>query len=171
MIDNSTVLCKSHLFMAGNLTYKCPLLLDIPFLPIEGNRRAWSILLRGTFMYSINIFQAPTMCQGFPGSSVSKEFVCSAEDLGLTPGSGRSPEEGNGNPPQYSCLENPVDRGAWQATVHGVARIRHNLVTNHYPMWQAPHQVLGGCSKQEAVPLCCSVWRWCWCCISIDVKF
>ena len=44
-----------------------------------------------------------------------------AEDPGLNPGLGRSPGEGNGNPLQYSCLENPTDRGAWQATVHGVA--------------------------------------------------
>ena len=159
MIDNSTVLCKSHLFLAGNFAYKCPLLLDIPFLLIEGNRRAWSILLRGTLIYSTNIFQAPTMCQGFPGSSVRKESACSAEDLGLTPGSGRSPEEGNGNPLQYSCLENPVDRRAWRATVHGVTRIRHNLATKHYHMCQAPGQVPAKCNKQEAVPLCCSVWK------------
>ena len=44
-------------------------------------------------------------------------------------GLGRSPGEGNGNPLQYSCLENPIDRGAWQATVHGVARVRHDLAT------------------------------------------
>ena len=43
-------------------------------------------------------------------------------DVGLTPGSGRSPGEGRGNPLQYSCLENPMDRGAWQATVHRVAK-------------------------------------------------
>ena len=55
-----------------------------------------------------------------------KEFTCNAGDSGSIPGSGRSLGEGNGNPPQYSCLENPMDRGAWQATVHGVARVRHN---------------------------------------------
>ena len=49
------------------------------------------------------------------------------------PGSGRSPREGNGNPLQYSCLENPMDRGAWQATVHGVTRIRHDLTTKPPP--------------------------------------
>ena len=48
--------------------------------------------------------------------------ACNAEGLGLIPGSGRSPGEGNGNPLQYSCLENPMYRGAWQATVHGVAK-------------------------------------------------
>ena len=48
--------------------------------------------------------------------------VGGAGDMGSIPGSGRSPEEGNGNPPQYSCLENPIDRGAWWVTVHGVTK-------------------------------------------------
>ena len=59
---------------------------------------------------------------GFPHSSVGKESACSAGDLGLVPGLGRSSGEENGNPLQYSCLENPMDRGAWQATVHGVSQ-------------------------------------------------
>ena len=67
---------------------------------------------------------------GFPGSSVSKESACSAGDPGLIPGSGRSSGEGNGNPLQYSCLENPIDRGAWQAAAHGVIRVGHNLAVN-----------------------------------------
>ena len=50
---------------------------------------------------------------GFPGGSDGKESVYNAGDLGLIPGLGRSPGEGNGNPLQYSCLENPMDRGAW----------------------------------------------------------
>ena len=50
-------------------------------------------------------------------------------DEGSVPGSGRSPGEGNGCQLQYSCLENPTDRGAWQATVHGVARVGHDLAT------------------------------------------
>ena len=61
---------------------------------------------------------------GFPGGSVGKESACSAEDLGLIPGLGRSPGEGHGNLFQYSCLENPMDRGAWQAIVHRVAKNR-----------------------------------------------
>ena len=60
---------------------------------------------------------------GLPGASDSKEFACNAGDLGLTPGSGRSPGEGNDNLLQHSCLENPMDRGAWRATVHGAAKI------------------------------------------------
>ena len=59
---------------------------------------------------------------GYPGDSDSKQSVCNAGDLGSIPGSGRSPGEGNGNPLQYSCLENSMDRGAWQATVHGVPK-------------------------------------------------
>ena len=51
--------------------------------------------------------------QGFPGGSDGKVPVCNAGDLGSIPGLGRSPGEGNGNPLQYSCLENPMDRGAW----------------------------------------------------------
>ena len=58
---------------------------------------------------------------GENGSSDSKETARNAGDLGLIPGLGRSPEQGNGNSLQYFCLENPMDRGAWQATVHGVA--------------------------------------------------
>ena len=57
---------------------------------------------------------------GFPGGSVVKNPPANAGDVGSIPGSGRSPGEGNGNPLQYSCLENPMDRGALQATVHGV---------------------------------------------------
>ena len=53
--------------------------------------------------------------------------ACNAGDLGLIPGSGRSPGEGNGNPLQYSCLENPMDRGAWWAIVHGVTKSRTRL--------------------------------------------
>ena len=56
---------------------------------------------------------------GFHGSSVGKESACNAGDLGLIPGSERSPGAGNGNPLQYSCLETPMDRGGWQATVMG----------------------------------------------------
>ena len=55
-------------------------------------------------------------------SSESKESARNVGDTGLIPESGRSPGEGNGNPLQYSCLENPMDRGAWRATVHGVTK-------------------------------------------------
>ena len=65
--------------------------------------------------------------EGFPGGSDGKESPYNAEDLGLTPESGRSPGEGNGNPLPYSCLKNSMDREAWWATVYGVAKSRTRL--------------------------------------------
>ena len=60
--------------------------------------------------------------KGFLGGSVVKNRPANAEDAGLISGSGRSPEEGNGNPLQYSCLGNLMDRGAWKAAIHGVTK-------------------------------------------------
>ena len=77
---------------------------------------------------------------------VVKNLPASAGDLrdmGLIPGSGRSPGEGNGNPLQYSCLGNPMDRGAWWATVHGVARSRTRL------------KQLSTCARSTAGLQCC----------------
>ena len=64
---------------------------------------------------------------GFPGGSDGKESACNVVDLDLIPRLGRSPGEGNGYPPQYSCLEIPMDRGAWWATVHGVRKSQTQL--------------------------------------------
>ena len=64
---------------------------------------------------------------GFPGGSDSKESACNAGDSGSILGLGRSAGEGNGNPLQYSCLENPMDRGTWQATAQGVAKSHWRL--------------------------------------------
>ena len=82
---------------------------------------------------------------GFPGSSDGKEFACSVGDWGLIPGSGRSPGEGNGNPLQYPCMENPMDGGVWQATVHGVAKSWTRLSDFTYSSnpgyyWQQPRK-------------------------------
>ena len=66
---------------------------------------------------------------GFPCSLVSKESTYNAGAKGSIPGWERTPGEGNGNILQYSCLENPMNREAWWATVHGVARVRHDLAT------------------------------------------
>ena len=71
-------------------------------------------------MVYIYIYKHIYMQWGFPGVSEVKASACNVGDLDLIPGSGRSPGEGNGNPFQYSCLENPMDRGTWWATVHGV---------------------------------------------------
>ena len=68
----------------------------------------------------------------FPGGSGIKNLPAHAGDLGLIPGWGRSPERGNGNPLQCSCLENPMDRGTWWATVYGAAESQTCLST-----WQA----------------------------------
>ena len=62
------------------------------------------------------------LVEDFPGGSDGKASAYNEGDLGSIPGQGRSPGEGNGNPLQYSCLENPMDGGAWQATVHGIAK-------------------------------------------------
>ena len=70
----------------------------------------------------LKIFVNPYSVLGFPGSSGGKESACNAGDPGSIPGLGRSPGGGHGNPLQYSCLENPMDRGAWRAAVHRVAR-------------------------------------------------
>ena len=68
-----------------------------------------------------NIFTSMDLIMGFPGDSVVKNPPANAGDTGLISGLGRSPREGNGNPLQYSFLGNPMDRGAWQAMVHGFA--------------------------------------------------
>ena len=68
--------------------------------------------------HSIQPIYWPSHKEGFPDGSDAKESACDAGDLGSFPGSARSPGEGNGNPFQYSCLKNPMDRGAWWPTVH-----------------------------------------------------
>ena len=68
-----------------------------------------------------------TVVWAFPGGSDSKEHVCSAGDLDSILGMARVPSEGNGNPFQYSCLENSMDRGLWQSAIHGAAKSRTRL--------------------------------------------
>ena len=84
-----------------------------------------------------------TIYMGFPGGSEAKASACNVGDLGSIPGSGRSPGEWNGTPLQYSCLKNPMDRGAWWATVHGVAksRTRLNDFTSLYSYYTVIDQV------------------------------
>ena len=70
------------------------------------------------------------MLKGFPGGSVVKNLPANEEDIedvGSIPGSGRAPVEGKGNPLQYFCLENAMDKGAWQATVHRIANSQKGL--------------------------------------------
>ena len=91
---------------------------------------------------------------GFSGGSDGKESACREGDLGLIPGSGRSPGEGNGNPLQYSCLENSMDRGAWWATVHGSQRLRHDLVTNTFTL----HTIITSKGLEQLIPKCEMIW-------------
>ena len=74
-------------------------------------------------------YEFTCVCIGLHWGLVSKESACDAGNLRPIPESGRSPGGGHGNPLQYSCLENPMDRGAWWDTAHGVARAGHNLAT------------------------------------------
>ena len=72
----------------------------------------------------------------FPGGSGSKESTCNEEHPGLIPESGRSPGEGNGCPLQYSCLENSMDRGVWQAIVHGIIKTQLSDWHFHFSLFQ-----------------------------------
>ena len=77
------------------------------------------------------ILRKVSLIVGFPGDSDGKESACNAGDQGLIPGSGKFPGEGNGNPLQYSCLKNSMDRGARQALVHGVTKSWTRLSDYH----------------------------------------
>ena len=81
---------------------------------------------------SLGFVILPPPYKDFSGISDGKESACNSGDLNLIPGSGRSPGEGNGNPLCYSYLGNPIDRGDWCATVHGVAKSRTQLRDFHF---------------------------------------
>ena len=81
----------------------------------------------------VNILKAFPFWVNYLLFSVGKESACNSGDPGLIPGSGRSPGEGKDNPFQYSCLENPLDRGAWQPIAHWATRAGHNLATKPPP--------------------------------------
>ena len=88
------------------------------------------------FLKYLSIYYFIFVIRGFPGGSVVKNLPANAGDIrdtGSIPALGRSPGEGNGYPLQYSCPGNPMDRGAWQVTVLGVPRVRHNLETKPPP--------------------------------------
>ena len=82
------------------------------------------LTFRGDSQLGVISYLAPdhVFTRGFPGGSVVKNLPANARDAGLIPGSGRSPGGGNGSPLQYSCLENPMDRRAWRASVRGVTK-------------------------------------------------
>ena len=85
------------------------------------------------FLFHTELYTNP----GSPNGSVVKNLSAKARDAGLIPGLGRSPGEGNGNLLQYSCLGNPMDRGAWQATVHGVTTVKKDVVIKPPPPCQS----------------------------------
>ena len=105
------------------------------FLSIYSSRRTYACvhitqLLHHRWRFS----KCLSLRLGFPGGSVVKNSPANAGDTGSIPRLGRSLEGGNGNLHQYFCLENSMDRGAWQAIVHGVERIRHDLATQPLPL-------------------------------------
>ena len=122
------------MYLAGNL---------LSFHPCVWKRNRLDCCLDSSWtnLVSIYVFTIHSLCDcqffhlwvgiwvGFAGGSEVKASACNVGDPGSIPGSGRSPGEGNGNPLQYSCLKNPMIRGAWQATVHGITRVRHDLAT------------------------------------------
>ena len=94
------------------------------FLLIDSVLRYWS-------SFHPNQLLSSQWKTGIPGGSDGKESACNAGDLGSVPGLGRSPGGVHGNPHQYSCLENPMDKGDWPATVIGSQRVRHDWATKH----------------------------------------
>ena len=109
---------EPHLFRAHYAVYK--ILTQFAFL--------WSVC----FTKKWKLDPGQISVGGFPCSSAGKESACNAGDLGLIPGLGRSPEEGNDNPLPYSCMETHMDREAWQATVRTPGQISLKWYYNWY---------------------------------------
>ena len=124
-------------------------------------------LLQGTFLTQGLNSDLPHCRQvlyhgGFPGGSEVKASASNVGDQGSIPGLGRSPGEGNGNPLQYSCLENPMDGGAWLATVHGVAKSRTRLSNFTITLTIPQHNRLFNVPQPQDHALClCSHKGWC----------
>ena len=92
--------------------------------------------------------------RGFPGGSDGKESACNAGKPDSIPGSRRSPGGGHSNPLQFSCLENPMDRGVQQVTMHGITRVRHDLATKPAPPHnEAPLKTLDTEAQQSSSEL------------------
>ena len=139
----------SHSFCSRNWTLNCKeQLLFVPHIGMDSwifilSYRLESIpliillfgfgLLGAPLDWLLSFRHGSVSLWGFLHGSVGKESACNAGDSGSIPGSETSTGEGNGNPLQCSCLENPVDRGAWWATVRGVARVRHDWMTKPPP--------------------------------------
>ena len=89
----------------------------------DGHQQPVTTFISEVFkLHRVILILAPRHIRSFPAGPDSKQSACNVQDPGSIPGLGRSSGEGNGNPLQYSCLENPMDRGAWRVTAHGVAK-------------------------------------------------
>ena len=131
----------------------------------ELNRRNYELLF---------VLTCKCINTGFPGASEVKASACNAGDLGSIPGSGISPGEGNGNPLQCSCLENPMEGGAWWATVHGVAQSRtrlsdftsfhfkHTLNVTVFRPNQTPHRFISFLSVFDSIGEVFHTLFFCW---------
>ena len=111
-------------------------------------------------IHTLFIYSSPEFVKHFydlylPYNSNGKESACSAWDLGLIPGLGRSSREGNGNPLQYSCLENSMSRGAWWAIVCGVARRRTRLSDWHYNYYCVITTAAAAAKSLQSCPTLC----------------
>ena len=106
--------------------------------------------------WALETIAAGLLHMGFPGDSDSKASAHNMGDQGLIPRSGRSPGGGNGNPLQYSCLENSMDGGAWWAIVYGVVKSQHYWATFHFHLLlhmhvpRAPVKAFGGMAQESA---------------------
>ena len=120
------LMLKLKLQSFGHLTWRTDSLEKTLMLgKIEGRRRRGQQRMRW--------LNGITDSKVFPHSWVGKEYACNTGDPGSIPGLGRFSWEGNVYPLPYSCLENPMDRGAWQATIHRIKKVGHNLATKPLP--------------------------------------
>ena len=119
---------SEHVFCGTLLTLPCTCVNEW-HAPCDASEEPCSAVLRWPHRaHSRNLSAVNTdLPMTFLGGSDSKASAYNARDLGSIPGLGRSPREGNGNPLPYSCLENPMDGGAWWATVHGVSKSQTRL--------------------------------------------
>ena len=117
---------RQKLYLICSFIYTCPVLQILnEWMKDTGSAPAW--------IYVIFLSVAPRFKRASLAAQKVKEFSCNSSDPGLIPGLGRFPGEGNGNPFQYSCLENPMDREAWRVIVHGVTKSPTQL--GDYPQW------------------------------------
>ena len=122
-----SVMPSSHLILCHPLLLMPPI---PPSIRVFSNESALHMRWPKYWSFSFSIIPSKSILEffyllntmSFPDGSDGKESACNAGDLGLIPGSGRSPGDGNGNPLQFSCLEKPMDRGVWRAIILGVAK-------------------------------------------------